>query len=82
MGGMGQHYESIFVHAQHGNTARHILEFTVRFEPLKYPANFFGKPHPGELGILFYEASNLFKFFGSKVPTTVAGHDVSGGLES
>ena len=61
---------------------RHIFEFAVRFEPLKHPANFFGKPHPVELGILFYEGSNLLKFFGCEVPTTVACHDVSGGLEN
>ena len=70
------------MHAQHGNTARHVLEFAVRFEPLKHPANFFGKSHPVERGIVFYEGSNLFKFFEREVPSTVSDHDVSNGLES
>jgi len=62
--------------------ARHILEFIIRLEPLKNPAHFFGKPCSVELGIVFYEESNLFKFFGSEFPSTITGHDIFGGLES
>jgi hypothetical protein len=47
------------------------------------PATYFsGKLCPGEFRIVRYESSDFFKFFERKIPSTVPGHDVSGGLAS
>ena len=68
------------MHPQHGNTARHILESAVRFEPLKHSANLPGKFCSMKFRIVAYERSDFFNLLSCKITSAVSLHDVLKGL--
>jgi hypothetical protein len=60
------------VHAEHGDTAGHVLASAIRAEPTKFIANQIRKLSPIALGILSDHLNDSFDFLGGEKTSAVA----------
>jgi hypothetical protein len=63
--------DTVTMHTEHGNPARHLLEAAVRFDPAEVLAGSTGKAGAGEFRVLFDEPVYPDEFFRGEIPSTV-----------